>query len=362
MQINAVNIIPYKLPLRQNWITSNCHLSSRSGWLVEITTDSGNSGYGDCAPLPTAGTEWPQQAYHCLQRYRDKNQHGSPADALQNLPLAHATPAARNGIETALLDLISQAEKKTLRCWLNPFARNSIQLNSMIGTLDKDCGQQAMLSVSQGFQVLKLKVGVNDVENDIKYLEELSAQLPDHIRLRLDANGAWDFKQAAMFIKAIHHLAVESIEEPLREPELVSLCKLQQSTSIALALDESIGSFDRNTLLKSQAVKRLVIKPMARGGLLSSMALARDAALHKMETVVTSTIESAIGLQAAAQLAAALDEPGNGVAHGLATSEWLLDDVAPAAEIIRGTLLLPELTGLGLSPSIDYKNFKHADL
>jgi o-succinylbenzoate synthase len=350
MQIQSINLIPYKLPFRKTWKTHNHQLSSRSGWLIELTTDTGLSGYGDCAPLPTAGTENLLQAYRYLEMYSENFQPATALEALQKLPSTQSTPAARVGIETALLDLISQSEQQTLRSWLSPDARNDVAVNSMIGSLDKDSLSAAKHALNQGYQVLKLKLGINEMKDDIQYLEELCLQLPEHIKIRLDANGSWSYKQAESFIKAIHHLPVESIEEPIHEPGLSILCKLQDSTSIALALDESIVKFKLDALLKSQAVQRLIIKPTARGSLLASLDLAKRAEFHEYEVVITSTIESAVGLQAAAQVAAVISSTNDALEHGLATSDWLLDNVAASPEINHGTLHLPDTYGLGLSP------------
>lgn len=359
MLIQSINLIPYKLPLRKTWKTHNDRLTSRSGWLIELTTESGLSGYGDCAPLPSAATENLLQAHRYLAMYSKNIQHSTAAEALQKLPSTISSPAARCGIETALLDLVSQSEQQSLRHWLSPLASNNVPVNSMIGALERNSHQAAMDAVSRGFQVLKLKLGMNQLKDDIENLEELCLQLPGHTKIRLDANGSWSFKQADSFIRAIHHLPVESIEEPMHEPELSDLRRLQDSTSIALALDESTGKFKLDALLKSQAVKRLIIKPMARGGLLASLDFAKRAETHKFETVITSTIESAVGLQAAAQLAAAISDSSNPLAHGLATSEWLLENVAPAPDIIDGKLYLADIHGLGISP---YKGNTHADL
>lgn len=350
MQIQSINLIPYKLPLRKSWKTHNHQLSSRSGWLIELTTETGLSGYGDCAPLPTAGTENLLQAYRYLETYRGNFQPATASEALQKLPSTKSTPAARVAIETALLDLISQAEQQTLRRWLSPDARNDVPVNSMIGSLDKDSVSSAMHAFNQGYQVVKLKLGINELKDDIQYLENLCLHLPEKIKIRLDANGSWSYKQAENFIKAIQHLPIESIEEPLHEPELSTLSKLQDSTSIALAVDESIARFERDDLLKSQAVHRLIIKPTACGSLLASLDLAKRAEFHDYEVVITSTIESAVGVQAAAQLAAAISSTSDALAHGLATSDWLLDNVAAAPEINHGTLYLPDTYGLGLSP------------
>ena len=350
MQIQSINLIPYKLPLRNPWKTNNDTLFSRSGWLVEFTTETGLSGYGDCAPLPSARTEDLLQAYRFLKIYSENFQRSTTSEALQKLPSTHAAPAARCGIETALLDLISQSKQQSLRHWLSPDAKDTVTVNSMIGSLEKDSSKHAQLAIEQGFQILKLKLGINDMRDDIQHLENLCLHLPEHVKIRLDANGSWSYRQAESFIRAIHQLPIESIEEPIHEPGLSDLRRLQDSTSITLALDESTGKFKLDTLLKSQAVQRLIIKPMARGGLLASLELAKRAEMHEFEIVITSTIESAIGLQAAAQLAAVLSGPDNTLAHGLATSEWLLENVAPAPEIKRGTLTLPDTHGLGLSP------------
>ena len=62
-----------------------------------------------------------------------------------------------------------------------------------------------------------------------------------------------------------------------------------------------------------------------------------------MEVVITSVVDSAIGVAAAAQLAAAID-PSR--AHGLATGSWLARDVAPPLVVREGMLVLPDAPGL----------------
>jgi L-alanine-DL-glutamate epimerase-like enolase superfamily enzyme len=78
--------------------------------------------------------------------------------------------------------------------------------------------------------------------------------------------------------------------------------------------------------------------------LLPALSLARRAAAAGMQCVVTSSIDSACGVLAAAHLAAALD---NGLAHGLATSSWLTADTGTPPTITNGRLALPDTPGLG---------------
>ncbi len=57
MHIASGRLIPYSLPLRHAWRTNRGTLRQRDGWIVQLTTDTGLLGHGDCAPLPEAGTE-----------------------------------------------------------------------------------------------------------------------------------------------------------------------------------------------------------------------------------------------------------------------------------------------------------------
>ena len=90
-----------------------------------------------------------------------------------------------------------------------------------------------------------------------------------------------------------------------------------------------------------------MIKPTRCGGLLPAFLLAQRALAAGLDCVVTSSVESACGVTAAAHLAAAI---GNQLAHGLATSQWLAADTGAPPLIVDGRLLLPLATGLGFKP------------
>jgi len=107
-----------------------------------------------------------------------------------------------------------------------------------------------------------------------------------------------------------------------------------------LALDESLTEVDLDKLWQRPPVKRLTIKPMVQGGLLPGLKLAQKAYKAGMDVIVTTTIDSAVGVWAATHLAAALGKKGEGLAHGLATSEWLVKDVARPPVIQQGIITL----------------------
>lgn len=332
--------------MRNPWRSARGVFAHRAGWLVRLETVDGLIGHGDCAPLPEAGTETPESALEKLQGILPKLPGAMPDEILRLLDASHAlSPAARCALETAVLDLLAQQAGTPLARWLNPVASLAVSANAAIGGLDAGVSGHAAAAAAEGFSVLKLKVGLASPEIELALLRRLAEELPPGTLLRLDANGAWDMGGAERFVGELAGLPVESLEEPLAWPEIGRLRQLQQLVPFPLALDESLSQFGAEICLAEAAVRRLVLKPMALGGARPAHALARKANQAGVECVVTTTVDSAVGVLAAAHLAAAL---GNGLAHGLATSSWLLSNVGKTPQLKSGRISLDNgMNGLG---------------
>ena len=321
--------------------------TERRGWLLRLACSDGVVGYGDCAPLPEAGTEIFAVAETALGKLME-HVLGRRADTLlDELGEYNDTPAARCGVECALLDILSSREGLPLCRWLNAGARREVRLNAMLGSLEADAIQCALEAVERGFDVLKVKLGILPLQQEIASLRALAESLPAGVNLRLDANGSWDETRARDVIDAIDDLPVESLEEPLANPGWDSMLRLQALAPWPIAFDESLRRWSLEQLFPQLPVHRLVLKPMVLGGLLPAMALAVRARSEGADCVVTSTVDSAAGVYAASHLAAALS---GSLAHGLATSEWLKEDLGPPPSLVKARLMLDDSPGIGFTP------------
>ncbi len=345
--ISTARLHPYRLGLRRPWRTALGEWTERRGWLVRLETADGLVGYGDCAPLPEVGTELFTVAEATLRELVSGAPGQSPAMLLDRLDACQDTPAARCGLECALLDILSKREAKPLACWLNRGARRSVRLNAALGSLAGDPVRRARRAVTGGFPVLKVKLGVMSLEQEIAALQAMVGALPESVSLRLDANGSWDETAARDVINAVKDMPIESLEEPVRDPAWDTLTRLQALAPWPIALDESLRRWPLDELFGQPPVERLVLKPMVLGGVLPAMALAIRAHAEGMSSVVTTTLDSAAGVHAASHLAAALEgDP----AHGLATSGWLLEDLGAPPAVVEGTLMLGDAPGIGFTP------------
>jgi o-succinylbenzoate synthase len=351
MKISAIQCHQYCLPLRTAWVTATGSFAQRKGVLLRITTDDERHGFGDCAPLAKIGSKILVTAKNALRTYAPKLIGMQVADALKGLPAPSSVRslAARCALETSLLDLLAQADSVPLAHHLSSnkgsnTLNGQIIVNAALGSLMLVNKQAIVAACREGFTVLKLKVGTGTIAQELFRLRQIAEYLPPGTQLRLDANRAWLETDAAHFLDACSDLPIEMIEEPLADPQAGALRRLQTACPFPLALDESLTNFDLNTLCSVPPVCRLVLKPPQLGGLLPAIELARHAAAAGMQCVVTSNVDSACGVLAAAHLAAALD---NGLAHGLATSCWLAADTGIPPTINNGRLTLPDTPGLG---------------
>ena len=340
-----ISFYPYKLPLIAAWpgMTRN-PMRFREGWVVKAK-EHNCSGIGDCAPFQAFGTESKREAHRFLLQCAG-NTWPDSATLLGKLEKQRTGyPASCFALETALLDLESRKADLPLRKILNSKSSDRVRVNALSGSI---CDENTLSSIESGFKIIKLKVGKQAVEEELACLKALCRKLPPQYLLRLDANGAWNLDEARYFLAASEGLPIESLEEPLRETGLAAFADLQNQTDITLALDESLKNLDLNEVLTNPTIRRLVLKPGVQGGLRYTLALAESAAAAGKESVITTLVDSAIGVQATCQLAAATDPLSPGLAHGLATSDWLSKDIAKPPEIRAGYVFLSDTPGLGI--------------
>ena len=172
------------------------------------------------------------------------------------------------------------------------------------------------------------KVKVADVTSslaeDQARLEAVRDALGPGGRIRVDANGAWDVDQALAALTVLERAAggLEYVEQPCATVE--ELAAVRRRTSVLVAADESIRrAEDPYRVRELEAADIAVLKVQPLGGVRACLRIAEDIGLP---TVVSSALETSVGLAAGVALAAALPELE--YASGLATVGMLADDVA----------------------------------
>jgi O-succinylbenzoate synthase len=169
----------------------------------------------------------------------------------------------------------------------------------------------------------KVKVaerGQADAE-DIERVEAVRDALGPDGKIRVDANGGWDVDRAQRMLRELDRFGLEYAEQPCAT--LAELAALRRRVNVPLAADESIRKAEDPLRVRAAgAADIVVVKVQPLGGVRAALEVAQACGLP---VVVSSALDTSVGLAAGVALAAAL--PSLPYACGLATMSLLTGDV-----------------------------------
>ena len=218
--------------------------------------------------------------------------------------------------------LLSAVDAATNRA---PMARRGvIKVNATLPALNNTKEIEHLLQSFAGCDTVKIKVGEN-LSEDIVRVARVRALLPK-AKLRLDVNGGWSVEQALINLYEIYEEVgpLEYVEQPCATLEELRELKAKLVIDFKITGDEVIRKAKDPFAINLQgAVDILMLKVAPLGGITRAREIG---AHHKLPIVVSSALDSAVGISYGLQLAASL--PSLDYACGLATGQLLSADIA----------------------------------
>jgi len=331
-KIQSIQFQPYCLAFREPFYTALGILSHRQGFVIEINDYYNHISLGEASPLDGFGMESFAETEKILrevQRSLINIEIQNLADIANLLSKYDLTPAAKHGIELALLNLLARIQglsiSQLLANSVNGTVRTQVPLNAVIGAIAPElAASKAQEYISQGYRCLKIKVGTKDFAADLRRVEAVRSQVGNDIQIRIDANQGWSVSEAIANLKALTALQIEYVEQPVAALDLEGMGEVRRSQSILVAADESVNNIVQlQQIIDNQSADIIILKPMALGGILTAHRAALIAIQSGLDIVVTTTIDGAIARQGAFALAASLPIKR---ACGLATGNLLLEN------------------------------------
>jgi len=220
--------------------------------------------------------------------------------------------------------------------------RTHVAVNGTIPALNDEADLERVVNSFPGVKTFKVKVGT-DVSDDLHRLDVIRTLRPN-AAIRIDVNGLWNVDEAEMFLNSVGE--IEYVEQPCAT--IAELRELKQRVDVKIVGDEvlrkSTNPFDVDL---TGAVDYLMLKVQPLGGIKKAHALAEH---HNLPVVVSSALESAVGINYGLLLAASFEEMRFDC--GLGTGSLLAKNVAELP-IIDGKIEIsdvkPVLDGLDVS-------------
>ncbi|PKQ26766.1 MAG: O-succinylbenzoate synthase [Actinobacteria bacterium HGW-Actinobacteria-4] len=270
-------------------------LTSRSGVLIKGVTRDGADAWGEYSPFPD---------YSPSQRNR----------------WWHAAMEAAHGD------------------WPAP-VRDEVAVSSIVP--DVPVNQVAELAAAGGCRTVKVKVGgYSSMLQDAHRVEAAAAALGPGGKVRVDANGSWDVDDAVRCLTELELAArrggldgLEYVEQPCRTID--ELAQLRRRVDTPIAADESIRiPEDPMEVVRAGAADILVLKVAPLGGVHACMRIAEQT---ELPIVVSSALDTSVGLMAGIALARAL--PSLPYACGLGTGALFATDTVRTTLVPRDGVL-----------------------
>jgi o-succinylbenzoate synthase len=181
----------------------------------------------------------------------------------------------------------------------------------------------AIVTAPHGCRTAKVKVAEpgQSLDQDVARVASVRQALGASGRLRIDANGGWTVDEAVKAVRVLQEFDLEYVEQPVASVE--DLAAVRRRIAVPVAADESIRrAADPYRVAALEAADVAVLKVQPLGGVRACLRLAEQIG---MPVVVSSALESSVGVAAGVALAAAL--PDLPFACGLATTSMFMTDV-----------------------------------
>lgn len=223
--------------------------------------------------------------------------------------------------------------------------RNWIPINGTIPATNSLSEIETLVDHYSGAKVFKVKVG-NALPEDLVRVARVRSCAPQ-AKIRLDVNGAWSTDEALRNIRAFYGEvvgeALEYVEQPVATLDELRLLKEKLQIDVKIAGDEILRKArDPFAIDLKSTIDVLMLKVAPLGGIKRSLELARH---HGVPVVVSSALESAVGISHGLRLAASLENLE--YASGLATGVLFTHDLGTHT-IVNGEVEVKEISPEGI--------------
>ena len=319
------------LHFRQPAGTSRGIYTDRRSWFVTVT-DGNRQGVGECAPLPQLSCDDRSDYAQLLRRFCDQIEQTGCFDP----ELLRDYPSMLFGLETAMLHL--QAGDIIFD---TPFSRGEegITINGLVwmGNFE-EMTQRLDQKLDQGFHCVKLKIGAIRFEDELELVKRIRNRYSHReVELRVDANGAFDFEDALYRMELLAQYAIHSIEQPIKAKQWGYMAELCRESPLPIALDEELIGINipemKAHVLNIIKPAYIVLKPSLHGGMKGVREWVDIANRQGIRSWITSALESNVGLNAVAQLAADIYGTSGIMPQGLGTGQLFTDNIPMRLEV-----------------------------
>ena len=299
--ITRVEWWPVDIPITDPFVVATGARTVAENVFLRVTLSNGHQGYGEAAPFPEVGGETRESCLAVLHQLAKAVLGRSAADyrqiGLRLSEQATAHPAARCGIETAIIDAHCRTSNIPMwRLWGGSDVRvRETDITIPITDLDKSV-ELARRWYAKGFRLFKMKVG-KDVESDIRRLEAVHRALPG-ISFIGDGNQGFSYQDCLTFARGVRRCGATMVllEQPVVRDDLDSMAAIRRETGIPVAADESVRSLDDAQEVVARGAADYINIKMMKTGVTEAVGITSFTKASGLKLMIGGMVETRIAM------------------------------------------------------------------
>ena len=312
MKIAKIEVGEVKIPLVTPFKTALRTVDCVNDIVIKVTADDGQIGFGEAPPTAVITGDTLGSIRCAIQDFIAPNLIGMDIFDIDGImKKLHGcilkNTSAKAAVDMAVYDLYAKALNQPLYKVLGG-RKNRIETDLTISVNAVDeMVSDSVKAVEQGFQILKIKVGKEGLE-DIKRIEAIRKAVGDGIAIRVDANQGWTAKEAVKIISTMEDkgIVMDLVEQPVHAHDFKGMQYVTKHVYTPILADESVFTAeDAIRIIEGRAADLINIKLMKTGGIYEALKICSIAEIYGVECMIGCMLESKIAVSAAAHFAAA---------------------------------------------------------
>lgn len=310
MKIIATKIYQFSIPMIPFTIATGTMEFAQNVY-IEIATDQGIIGVGECSAFPMIVGETQLSCYNLAKDFAQFWKGKNPlaiAERLKELDLVIAgNYTAKSAFDLALYDIAAKAANQPLYQFLGG-KQKAIESDLTIGIDQPEImAAQAIEFVKKGVRIIKVKLGKSPSE-DVERIRQIRTAIGPDIQIRLDANQGWAPEDALDVLTQLAPFDIAFCEQPMHKYYDDFLPALCAKSPVKIMADESVFTHhDARKLIANKACHSINIKFSKSGGIQEAIKIHDLAKANQIPCMMGGMLESRVALSAKMHFAMAMD-------------------------------------------------------
>ena len=294
------------------------YYKTKGACVVEIVTDAGIVGWGDCYGPAAVSRSIIESVYKPalvgLDPFDVEPIWEMLYNKIKDYGLSGMTISAISGVDIALWDIIGKALGQPVHKLIGGSFRKRVQAYATgfyfknFDRMNEEAVEEALGYQSQGFKAIKMKIGLGNHRKDISRVEAVRKAVGDDMEIMVDANHSFTVPQAITIGRELERLGVSWFEEPVSPEDLDGYVEVTQALDMAVAGGENeFTKYGFRRILAARAMDIVQPDVCAAGGITECKKIAALAQASAI-ACVPHAWGTAIGLAATIHYLASLPE------------------------------------------------------